>query len=64
MINCLVRVSLSACIIRLSVAAWLYSPEIDPGYCGRIVLPEGESTKGGKTSDFVHDENVLETHDL
>ncbi|MBO0696450.1 MAG: hypothetical protein J2P56_10185, partial [Verrucomicrobia bacterium] len=46
--NCLFRVFLSACVVGLSVAARLYSPEIDPGYCARIVFFEGECTKGGE----------------
>jgi hypothetical protein len=62
--NCLFRVFLSACVIGLSVAARLYSPEIDPSYYGRIVFPEGECTKRGKMSTFIHNENVRETHDL
>jgi putative tryptophan/tyrosine transport system substrate-binding protein len=40
--NCLFHVFLSACVIGLSAAARLYSPEIDPGYCARIIVLEGE----------------------
>jgi len=62
--NCLVCIFLSAYIIGVSVAAWLDSPEVDPGQRAGIVFPKGEGTKGGKMSDFVHNENVLGTHDL
>jgi hypothetical protein len=55
----LLRVFLSACVIGLGVAARLYSPEIDPGYCARIVFPEGECTKGGEGSVFVHNQNSV-----
>jgi hypothetical protein len=34
-------------VIGLSVAAQPYGPEIDPGYCTRIIFLEGACTKRG-----------------